>query len=88
MIFFVSIRCKPGKTNEVGLALAKKSLAQVEEIYSVSGDWDLMVQIRYDRDVDFEADVLEAVLQENWDNVERTQTVIAYRVYDPDDIGF
>lgn len=88
MIFFVSIRCKPGKTNEVGLALAKKSLAQVEEIYSVSGDWDLMVQIRYDRDVDFEADVLEAVLQENWDKVERTQTVIAYRVYNPDDIGF
>ena len=88
MIFFVSIRCKPGKTNEVGLALAKKSLTQVEEIYSVSGDWDLMVQIRYDRDVDFEADVLEAVLQENWDKVERTQTVIAYRVYNPDDIGF
>jgi len=36
-------------------------------------------------DSDFETDVMEVLLADQWENVERTQTVIGYRVFDPDD---
>ena len=88
MQFFIFVRCKPGKTTQVGLSMVKKRLPQVQEIHSISGEWDLMVRaiVRTGgSDPDFEASVMEVLLADQWDNVDRTQTIIGYRVFDPDD---
>jgi DNA-binding Lrp family transcriptional regulator len=87
MHFFVFIGCAPGKTSEVGVAISQKALPQVQEIYSVSGDWDLLVRVQFSGR-DFETDVIENMLADQWDNVRRTHTVIGYRVYNPDDASF
>ncbi|MGE7370609.1 Lrp/AsnC ligand binding domain-containing protein [Neorhizobium sp. NPDC001467] len=40
---FVQLRCTPGKTYEVADALYKTEL--VSELYSTSGDWDLLAKV-------------------------------------------
>jgi DNA-binding Lrp family transcriptional regulator len=40
---FVQLRCAPGKTYEVADAIYKTEL--VSELYSTSGDWDLLLKI-------------------------------------------
>jgi DNA-binding Lrp family transcriptional regulator len=87
MQFFIFIRCKPGKTTEVGLAMVGKRLPEVQEIHSISGEWDLMVRamVKARTDADFESSVMEVLLADQWDNVDRTQTVIGYRVFNPED---
>jgi len=88
MQFFIFIRCKPGKTTEVGLAMVRKRLKEVQEIHSISGEWDLMVRALLSpraADADFESNVMETLLADQWDNVDRTQTVIGYRVFNPED---
>jgi DNA-binding Lrp family transcriptional regulator len=87
MHFFVFIGCVPGKTSDVGLSIAQKALPQVQEIYSVSGDYDLLVRVQFNGR-DFEGDVIETMLAGQWDNVRRTHTVIGYRVYNPEDAAF
>jgi DNA-binding Lrp family transcriptional regulator len=88
MQFFIFIRCRPGKTTEVGRAMVLKRLPEVQEIHSISGEWDLMVRAMVrarGAEADFESNVMEALLADQWDNVERTQTIIGYRVFNPDD---
>jgi len=88
MQFFIFIRCKPGRTTAVGQAMVAKRLPQVQEIHSISGEWDLMVWAMLNSrgaESDFETNVMEVLLADQWENVERTQTVIGYRVFDPDD---
>ncbi|HEY0414622.1 MAG TPA: Lrp/AsnC ligand binding domain-containing protein [Allosphingosinicella sp.] len=88
MQFFIFIRCKPGKTSEVGLAMVGKRLPEVQEVHSISGEWDLMVRAMVrtrGAEPDFETTVMEVLLADQWDNVDRTQTIIAYRVFNPDD---
>jgi DNA-binding Lrp family transcriptional regulator len=88
MQFFIFIRCRPGRTTEVGRAMVLKRLPEVQEIHSISGEWDLMVRAMVrsrGAEADFESNVMEALLADQWDNVERTQTIIGYRVFNPDD---
>ena len=40
---FVQLRCTPGKTYEVADAIYQMEL--VSELYSTSGDWDLLLKI-------------------------------------------
>jgi DNA-binding Lrp family transcriptional regulator len=40
---FVQLRCKPGKTYEVADAIYKTELAS--ELYSTSGEWDLLLKV-------------------------------------------
>lgn len=88
MQFFIFIRCSPGKTSEVGVAMAKKALPQVQEIYSVSGEWDLMVRANFEGSDDFESEVIDLLLADNWHNIQRTHTIVSYRVFSPDDVFF
>ena len=88
MQFFIFIRCKPGRTTEVGLSMVRKNLKEVQEIHSISGEWDLMVRalVRSSGvEADFESNVMETLLADQWDNVDRTQTIIGYRVFNPED---
>ena len=47
---FIQLRCKPGKTYEVAEAIVLKELHS--ELYSTSGDWDLLVKIYIPEDAD------------------------------------
>ncbi len=88
MQFFIFVRCKPGKTTEVGQSMVRKRLPEVQEIHSISGEWDLMVRANVrakGAEADFESSVMEVLLSDQWENVARTQTVIGYRVFNPDD---
>lgn len=91
MHFFIFIRCKPGKTNHVAVAMVRKELPEVREVHSISGEWDLMVRAKIASrggEADFEANVMEVLLSDQWENVERTQTIVGFRVYNPDDPVF
>jgi len=88
MLFMIFVQCQPGKATEVGTSLAKKGLPDIEEIYSISGEWDLMVRARFTKGHNFETDVLETIFEDQWEKIRRTQTVIAYRVYNPDDASW
>ncbi len=88
MQFFIFIRCKPGKTTEVGLSMVRKQLPEVQEIHSISGEWDLMVRAMTKprgAESDFESSVMEVLLSDQWENVHRTQTIVGYRVFNPED---
>jgi DNA-binding Lrp family transcriptional regulator len=91
MQFFIFIRCKPGKTHQVAISIVKKDLPEVQEVHSISGDWDLMVRAKIaaqGAEADFEGSVMEVLLSDQWENVQRTQTIVGYRVYNPDDPVF
>lgn len=45
---FVQLQCQPGKTYEVADAVYKTEVAS--EIYSTSGDYDLLIKIYIDTD--------------------------------------
>jgi DNA-binding Lrp family transcriptional regulator len=45
---FVQLRCKPGQTYEVADAIYKTEL--VSELYSTSGDWDLLLKVYVSED--------------------------------------
>ncbi len=47
---FVQLRCKPGKTYEVADALYEREIAS--ELYSTSGDYDLLLKVYIDEGVD------------------------------------
>ncbi len=45
---FVQLQCQPGKTYEVADAIYRTEMAS--EIYSTSGDYDLLIKIYIDND--------------------------------------
>lgn len=47
---FVQLQCAPGKTYEVADVIYRKEI--VSEMYSTSGDYDLMIKIYLDEDQD------------------------------------
>ena len=47
---FVQLRCKPGKTYEVADVIYKKEI--VSEMYSTSGDFDLLIKVYVDEGED------------------------------------
>ena len=47
---FVQLRCEPGKTYEVADAIYEREI--VSEMYSTSGDFDLMLKLYVPEDVD------------------------------------
>ena len=74
---FVQIRCKPGRTYDVADAIALKEIHS--EMYSTSGDFDLLLKI-YVPDGDdvgrFVNDTLSTV-----DGIERTMTTLTFRAF-------
>jgi len=47
---FVQVRCVPGKTYEVADAIYDREI--VSELYSTSGDWDLLAKIYVPEEAD------------------------------------
>ncbi len=76
--FYIFMQCEPGKTYEVGLAIAKKHLPFVTEISSVSGEWDLLLRVAIDKRLDMGKTLAEQLLDVQ--GVTKTNTIVAYDV--------
>jgi len=74
---FVQIRCTPGKTYEVADAIYDREI--VSELYSTSGEWDLIakIYIPQDRDVGrFIADNIVGI-----PDITRTLTTMTFKAF-------
>jgi DNA-binding Lrp family transcriptional regulator len=81
---FVLVDADPANIAELGRALA--GLEGVTEVYSVTGDDDLLAVVRV-ADHDEVAHIVTEQIAA-LDGIIRTRTMIAFRQYDPADIGF
>jgi DNA-binding Lrp family transcriptional regulator len=81
---FVLVDADSASIAEVGRALA--TLEGVAEVYSVTGDEDLIAVVRVADHEQIARIVTEDIAA--LDGVLRTRTMIAFRQYDPADIGF
>lgn len=84
--FFMFVQCKPGKTYEVGQAILAKKLEYVADISSISGKWDLLLRIEIDSRKDVAREIVGPISEV--DGIKRTKTIVAYEVYNPDDVYF
>ena len=65
-------------------AQAVADLAEVSEVYSVSGDYDLVIMVRVRHQEDLARVVTESIAKTP--GIERTQTLVAFKVYSRHDI--
>lgn len=74
---FVQLRCKPGTTYQVADAIYKTEL--VSELYSTSGEWDLLLKIYIEEDEEIGRFVNEkiAVIP----GIERSLTTITFTAF-------
>lgn len=76
-VVFVQIRCKPGSTYKVADTLYEKEICS--EIFSTSGEWDLMAKIYPPENTDvgvFLNDNVGSV-----EGVERTLTTLTFKAF-------
>ena len=79
----VLVRADPQRIPETARALA--GIDGVQEVYSVSGDWDLIAVIRvaeWERIADVVTEKLARV-----PGLQRTNTLVAFRVYSRQDLA-
>lgn len=84
--FYVFVQCAPGKTYDVGLAIAKKHNPLITSISSVSGDWDLLLRLVIEAGRDVGEELAKLFADEP--GVVRTNTIVAFPIFDPADIYF
>lgn len=74
---FVQFRCKPGKTYEVARAIYDREI--VSELYSTSGDWDLIAKVY----VPDGADVGHYLNEQLFDvpDISRTLTTMTFKAF-------
>ncbi len=75
--FFVQIKAHLGRGYEVADALARRELAS--EIYSTSGEWDLMAKFYVEDDVDIGHFVNENL--HDLPGLERTFTTLTFKAF-------
>ncbi len=83
--FFIFISCERGQTNNVGRRIVKE-VPGVKEVSSISGKWDLLVQLNVDERQnvgELVNDRLAAI-----DGIRKTKTLVSYYVYNPEDVFF
>jgi len=76
-VIFVQLRCKPGTAYQVADALYEREI--VSQLYSTSGEWDLMAQIYPPKDVDVGKWMNDNVL--NIENIERSLTTLTFKAF-------
>jgi DNA-binding Lrp family transcriptional regulator len=75
--FFVHVKCQLGRTYEVAAALADREIAS--EIYSISGEYDLLAKFY----LESEADIGRFVAENLHDipGIERTVTTLTFKAF-------
>lgn len=74
---FVQLRCQPGKTYEVADELYKREIAS--ELYSTSGDFDLLLKVYIDEDVDIGKFINENIA--NVPGIVRSLTTLTFKAF-------
>jgi DNA-binding Lrp family transcriptional regulator len=75
---FVQLRCRPGTTYRVAEALALKELHS--ELYSTSGDWDLLLKLYVPNGSDIGHFVNNQLL-DGLPEVERSLTTLTFKAF-------
>ena len=65
-------------------AQAVADIAEVSEVYSVAGDYDLVIMVRVRNHDDLARVVTESIARVT--GIERTQTLVAFKVYSRHDV--
>ncbi len=74
---FVQIRCRPGSTYRVAEAIALKEIHS--ELYSTSGDWDLLMKLYIPEDADIGHFINEQLL--DIPDIERSLTTLTFKAF-------
>jgi DNA-binding Lrp family transcriptional regulator len=74
---FVQLQCKPGQTYQVADDLYEREVAS--ELYSTSGDYDLLMKIYVEDDVDIGKFINENVA--NVPGIVRSLTTLTFRAF-------
>jgi DNA-binding Lrp family transcriptional regulator len=74
---FVQLQCVPGKTYEVADQLFKREIAS--ELYSTSGDYDLLLKVYIDVDVDIGKFINDNVA--NVPGIVRSLTTLTFKAF-------
>ena len=74
---FVQIRCRPGSTYRVAEAIALKEIHS--ELYSTSGDWDLLMKLYPPEGSDIGHFVNEQLL--DIPDIERSLTTLTFKAF-------
>jgi DNA-binding Lrp family transcriptional regulator len=74
---FIQLRCNPGKTYEVADTIYEREI--VSEMYSTSGDFDLMLKVYIEKDEDVGKFVNEKIL--DIPGIQRSLTTITFKAF-------
>ena len=74
---FVQIRCRPGSTYRVAEAITLKEIHS--ELYSTSGDWDLLMKLYVPEDADIGHFINEQLL--DIPDIERSLTTLTFKAF-------
>ena len=74
---FIQIRCKPGKSYDVADEIGLRELHS--ELYSVSGNFDLLLKMLVPENEDIGRYINDNLL--NIEGIERTNTIQTYKVF-------
>ena len=74
---FIQIRCRPGSTYRVAEAIALKEIHS--ELYSTSGDWDLLMKLYIPEGADIGHFINEQLL--DIPDIERSLTTLTFKVF-------
>ncbi|MBE3640449.1 Lrp/AsnC ligand binding domain-containing protein [Mangrovicoccus algicola] len=72
---FIQIRCRPGTTYKVADAIALREIHS--ELYSTSGEYDLLMKLYPPEGADIGKFVNDQIL--GIDGIERTHTIVTFR---------
>lgn len=81
-VALVMVRCRPDAVNRAAQTLA--AVDGVSEVYSVTGEWDLVAQLRVPVWEDINRIVTEHIHQ--LDGLQRTETHVAFQVLSKKDL--
>jgi DNA-binding Lrp family transcriptional regulator len=74
---FIQLRCEPGKTYEVADAIYEREI--VSEMYSTSGDFDLMLKLYVPEDADVGKHINDSLL--DIPGIRRSLTTLTFKAF-------
>ena len=74
---FIQLRCEPGKTYEVADAIYEREI--VSEMYSTSGEFDLMLKLYAPEDQDIGKYIIDSLL--DIPGIRRSLTTLTFKAF-------
>lgn len=74
---FIQIRCHPGKTYQVADVIYEREI--ISEMYSTSGDYDLLIKMYIDDGEDIGKFIHDNVL--NIEGIQHSHTIFTFRAF-------